>query len=88
MYRRLIRNEITRRWKTSAENIKSEANLNWTERKDAPKWLQKMAPSKGGRDLPTAKEAAVIGVVLAVGYYSWFVDPPKEKATGEEKDHL
>jgi hypothetical protein len=38
-----------------------------------------MAPTKGGRELPTAKEALVIGVVVAVGYYAWFVDPPKKK---------
>lgn len=54
-----------------------EANLKWTERKEAPRWLQKMSPTKGGRELPTAKEAAVIGIVVAAGYYSWFVDPPK-----------
>jgi hypothetical protein len=59
--------------------IIDETTLKWTERKEAPKWLQKMAPTKGGRELPTAKEALVIGVVVAVGYYAWFVDPPKKK---------
>lgn len=73
-------NELTRRYQSTQNknNNGEEANLKWTERKEAPKWLQKMAPTKGGRELPTAKEAAVIGVVLAVGYYAWFVDPPKK----------
>jgi hypothetical protein len=87
MYRRIVRNqhiEITRRWKTSVKNIKNEADLKWTERKEAPRWLQKMAPSKGGRDLPTVKEAAVIGAVMAAGYYSWFIDPPKQQVPSEE----
>ena len=39
-----------------------------------------MAPAKGGRELPTAKEAVVIGAVVAVGYYAWFVEPPERSA--------
>eukprot|EP00555_Chaetoceros_dichaeta_P007122 CAMPEP_0198262290 /NCGR_PEP_ID=MMETSP1447-20131203/10828_1 /TAXON_ID=420782 /ORGANISM="Chaetoceros dichaeta, Strain CCMP1751" /LENGTH=58 /DNA_ID=CAMNT_0043950475 /DNA_START=210 /DNA_END=386 /DNA_ORIENTATION=- len=34
-----------------------------------------MAPSRGGTDLPSPKEAAVIAVMMALGYYAWFVDP-------------
>ena len=61
-----------------------ESNLKWTERKEAPKWLSRMAPTKGGTKLPTPLEATVIGVVTAAGYYSWFVDPPKrEEAEGQ-----
>mmetsp|Transcript_15724 Transcript_15724/g.33249 ORF Transcript_15724/g.33249 Transcript_15724/m.33249 type:complete len:106 (-) Transcript_15724:591-908(-) len=61
----------------SASEQKQQRNLKWTERKEAPRWLKKMAPTKGGTALPTPKEAAVIGVVAAAGYYAWFVDPPK-----------
>jgi len=34
-----------------------------------------MAPSRGGTELPSPKEAAVIAVMMALGYYAWFVDP-------------
>jgi len=57
-----------------------ESKLKWTERKEAPKWLNKMAPTKGGTKLPTPKEAALIAVVAAAGYYAWFVEPPKRAA--------
>ncbi len=61
-----------------------ESHLNWKERKEAPKWLRRMAPTKGGTKLPTPLEAAVIAVVTAGGYYAWFVEPPKRAA--EESD--
>jgi len=55
-----------------------ESKLKWTEKKEAPKWLNRMAPTKGGTQLPTPKEAAVIAVVAAAGYYAWFVaEPPR-----------
>lgn len=54
-----------------------ESHLNWKDRKEAPKWLSRMAPTKGGTKLPTPLEAAVIAAVTAVGYYAWFVEPPK-----------
>lgn len=57
-----------------------ESNLKWTERKEAPKWLSRMAPTKGGTKLPNPLEAAVISVFMAAGYYAWFVDPPKRAA--------
>lgn len=62
-----------------------ERHLNWKDRKEAPKWLSRMAPTKGGTKLPTPLEAAVIAVVTAVGYYAWFVEPPKraEEAEGQ-----
>ena len=91
IYQRFIRHQytkITKRYKASPTNpIKNnsdEANLKWTEKKEAPKWLQKMAPTKGGRELPSAKEAVVIGIVMAVGYYSWFVEPPKKEEEHRE----
>ena len=52
-------------------------NIKWTESEQAPAWMQRISPTKGGRELPTPKEFAVISVVLAAFYYSWFVDPPK-----------
>lgn len=58
---------------------KDEKDLKWTERKEAPKWLQKIAPTKGGTDPPDAKASAVIGIVTAGFIYSWFIDPPKPK---------
>ena len=36
-----------------------------------------MAPTKGGTKMPTAKEAAVIAVVMVAGYWSWFGDHSK-----------
>lgn len=57
-----------------------ESKLKWTERKEAPKFLNKLAPPKGGTKLPTPIEAALIAVVASAGYYAWFVDPPKRAA--------
>jgi hypothetical protein len=54
-----------------------ETHLKWTERKEAPKWLQKMAPQKGGTELPDAKTSALIFVIGSAGFYAWFIDPPK-----------
>ncbi len=60
-----------------------ESHLNWKDRKEAPKWLSRMAPTKGGTKLPTPLEAAVIAVVTAVGYYAWFVAEPPKRAAEE-----
>ena len=49
-----------------------EQNLKWTERKEAPKWLTRMAPTKGGTALPNRLEMTVITIVGIVGYISWF----------------
>ncbi len=51
-----------------------EAELKWTEREQAPWWLQKMAPYKGGTKLPNKLEATVLSIVIVLGYYAWFVD--------------
>jgi hypothetical protein len=61
---------------------KDESHLNWKERKEAPKWLQRMAPQNGGTELPDAKTSALIFVVASAGFYAWFIDPPKR---AEEK---
>lgn len=72
------------RFKTSPSSSSSspdaktpQKQLKWTQREEAPKWLQRMSPTRGGTALPTPKEAAVIAAVMAAGYYAWFVDPPK-----------
>lgn len=61
----------------AASGADEKRQLKWTEREEAPGWLRKMAPTRGGTALPTGKEAAVIAVVAAAFYYSWFVEPPK-----------
>eukprot|EP00578_Thalassiosira_sp_NH16_P023993 CAMPEP_0181093990 /NCGR_PEP_ID=MMETSP1071-20121207/9746_1 /TAXON_ID=35127 /ORGANISM="Thalassiosira sp., Strain NH16" /LENGTH=45 /DNA_ID= /DNA_START= /DNA_END= /DNA_ORIENTATION= len=43
-----------------------------------------MAPTKGGTELPTPKEAAVIAVVMAAGYWSWFGDHAPESIAAED----
>merc|ERR1719464_2260958 len=55
----------SRRLKTPSASTteRQQTKSKWTEREDAPRWLQKMAPTKGGTSLPTTKEAAVIVVV-------------------------
>mmetsp|Transcript_28421 Transcript_28421/g.48281 ORF Transcript_28421/g.48281 Transcript_28421/m.48281 type:complete len:108 (-) Transcript_28421:1418-1741(-) len=79
------RSTTKRFYKTTSNDTKAsteidERKLKWTERKEAPKWLNKMAPTKGGTKLPTPPEAALIAVVAAAGYYAWFVEPPKRAA--------
>lgn len=63
----------------ASSSSKTQKHLKWTERDEAPKWLKRMAPTKGGTALPTLKESLVIAVVAGAGYYAWFVDPPKEQ---------
>ena len=61
-----------------------ESKLKWTERKEAPRWMTRMAPTKGGTKLPTPAEAAVMAAVAAAGYYAWFVEPPQRKASADD----
>ena len=53
---------------------KSEKDLKWTEREEAPRWMQKMAPLKGGTKPPNKMETIILSIVFVAGYYSWFVD--------------
>ena len=65
--------------RSSAEQqAKQQQSLKWTERKEAPKWLKRLEPTKGGTSLPTPKEASVMALVAVLGYYAWFIDPPKK----------
>ena len=52
-----------------------QEDLKWTEKEEAPKWMQKMAPYKGGTKLPNKVEGTIIFIVTVLGLYSWFVDP-------------
>ena len=63
-----------------------DSHLKWTQRKEAPKWLQRMAPTKGGTELPDPKFWPIFLLIGAGGYYSWFVDPPKRKKEREEEN--
>mmetsp|Transcript_23268 Transcript_23268/g.34468 ORF Transcript_23268/g.34468 Transcript_23268/m.34468 type:complete len:182 (+) Transcript_23268:153-698(+) len=51
-----------------------QADLKWTEREEAPWWLQKMAPYKGATKLPNKMETVILSIVTVLGYYAWFVD--------------
>ena len=65
--------------RSSAEQVaKQQHSLKWTERKEAPSWLKRLEPTKGGTSLPTPKEASVMALIAVVGYYAWFIDPPKK----------
>jgi len=72
---------LPRRWFGGEKTKEDPKDLKkkWTQRKEAPAWMQRMAPTKGGTTLPTPKEFAVIAIVAAAGYYAWFVEPPKQK---------
>mmetsp|Transcript_30216 Transcript_30216/g.68950 ORF Transcript_30216/g.68950 Transcript_30216/m.68950 type:complete len:110 (-) Transcript_30216:251-580(-) len=62
-----------------------ESKLKWTERKEAPRWMTRMAPTKGGTKMPTPAEAAVMAVVAVAGYYAWFVEPPQRKESADDE---
>ena len=72
---RLYGHTVKRFTNNSAKNKDTQQKLKWTERDEAPQWIQKMAPSKGGTALPNRLEATVISIVFILGYYAWFVDP-------------
>ena len=75
------------RWNSSSSSQKQ---------KEAPQWLQRMAPTRGGRKPPNKVEAAVIGIVGIFGFYAWFIDPGsmivkainyKEKEEDDQNDN-
>ena len=56
-----------------------ESQLTWKERSEAPKWMQRIAPTRGGK-LSELKwyEATAIAAGCAVFYWAWFVaEPPR-----------
>ena len=50
-----------------------EMQLNWKERKEAPKWIQRFAPPKGGKWPPQPHEAIILATGLALFILSWTV---------------
>ena len=79
------RNNNTSKKSSNGEMLSHESHLNWKERSEAPRWMQRIAPSKGGKisDLKSY-EVAALAVGCGVFYYAWFVaEPPKPKPTAE-----
>ena len=76
--------------KISNNNAEQEAahqqSLNWKDRKEAPRWLKRLEPTKGGTKLPTPLEGVVIAVVGVAGYYAWFVDPPRQQQQSDSQE--
>ena len=64
-----------------------ESQLNWKERSEAPKWMQRIAPTRGGR-LSELKwyEATAIAAGCAVFYWAWFVAEPPKPAVAVVQD--
>ena len=56
--------------KTSDEP-EDESHLNWKDRKEAPRWMQRIAPTKGGKWPPSPQEAVILSAGLAVFVWSW-----------------
>mmetsp|Transcript_2033 Transcript_2033/g.5410 ORF Transcript_2033/g.5410 Transcript_2033/m.5410 type:complete len:177 (+) Transcript_2033:177-707(+) len=48
-----------------------ESHLNWKDRKKAPKWMRRIAPSKGGKWPPSPQEAVILLSGLSVFVWSW-----------------
>jgi hypothetical protein len=48
-----------------------ESHLNWKDRKEAPKWMQRIAPTKGGKWPPSPQEAVILASGLALFVWSW-----------------
>jgi len=64
-----------------------ESQLNWKERSEAPKWMQRIAPTRGGK-LSELKwyEATAIAAGCAVFYWAWFVAEPPRPAVAVVQD--
>ena len=53
------------------DDEEDEAQLNWKERKQAPTWMQKIAPTKGGKWPPKPHEVMIMMSGLVVFVWSW-----------------
>uniref|UniRef100_A0A6U0J0J5 Uncharacterized protein n=1 Tax=Minutocellus polymorphus TaxID=265543 RepID=A0A6U0J0J5_9STRA len=64
-----------------------ESHLSWKERSEAPKWMQRIAPTRGGK-LSELKwyEATAIAAGCAVFYWSWCVAEPPRPAVPQNDD--
>lgn len=47
-----------------------ESHLNWKDRKEAPKWMRRIAPAKGGKWPPSPQEAAILAAGISVFVWS------------------
>ena len=66
-----IKNDATGRKKDDHDKIDDESHLNWKDRKEAPRWMTRMAPTKGGKWPPSPQEAAILVSGFAVFVWSW-----------------
>ena len=73
--------------KTTTTATRDESHLNWKERSEAPKWMQRIAPTRGGK-LSELKwyEATAIAAGCAVFYWAWFVAEPPRQAVAVVQD--
>jgi len=53
------------------EEEEDESHLNWKDRKEAPKWMRRIAPTKGGKWPPSPQEAVILVSGFAVFVWSW-----------------
>mmetsp|Transcript_24094 Transcript_24094/g.53348 ORF Transcript_24094/g.53348 Transcript_24094/m.53348 type:complete len:134 (+) Transcript_24094:118-519(+) len=63
------------------KRIGDESHLSWKERSKAPRWMQRIAPTKGGK-ISELKPYEITALLAGCGvfYYAWFVaEPPKPK---------
>jgi hypothetical protein len=66
---------------TTTSTARDESHLNWKERTEAPRWMQRIAPTRGGK-LSQLKwyEATAIAAGCVVFYWAWFVaEPPSPR---------
>ena len=85
---RLQRRQVVR-WNNSSSSS-SQKQQRAEEEEQAPQWLQRMAPTRGGMKPPNKVEAAVIGIVGIFGFYAWFIDPGSmivKAINYKEKEH-
>ena len=64
-------NNKNKNGKTIPQEEIDESHLNWKDRKEAPKWMRRIAPGKGGKWPPTPQEAAILVSGVALFAWSW-----------------
>ena len=68
--------------------VRDESHLNWKDRTEAPKWMQRIAPPKGGTQPPNKQEIALTAAVMSAGYYAWFVAEPPRAAPAKKQSNI
>ena len=76
-HRRFFSSSSTNSTPSTSKNGRKTSTIHAASKEEEriPRWLQRMAPPKGGTAPPNKTEAMVIGTVLVLGYFAWFVDP-------------